>query len=77
MERLYFHVSLEGTRWRVRRDGAADALEFVRQADAIDAAMGAAKAQWEMRGIASGVKFHVPRGGIEVKLFGEVVADAE
>ena len=62
MERLYFHVVRDGNRWCVRVNLHDSALFFDRLNDALDSAVKAARAQWELRGRASGVRLELPNG---------------
>ena len=62
MELLYFHIVRDGTRWCVRVNQQDSALFFDRLNDAMDSAIKAARAQWELRGRPSGVRLELPNG---------------
>ena len=62
MERLYFHVVRDGSRWCVRVNLNDSALFFDRLKDAVDSAVQAARSQWELRGRPSGVRLELPNG---------------
>lgn len=62
MERLYFHIVRDGARWSVRVNDQESALFFDRLNDAMDSAIRAARAQWELRGQPSGVRLELPNG---------------
>ncbi len=62
MERLFFHVTLEGDRWLVRISVQDEPLFFDRLNDAMESAIQAARTQWEQRGRPSGVRLELPNG---------------